>query len=277
MNGSTTMNLDETIKFAQNMRRHFETHNRVQHYPCHTNMVHSVDWNCDGRKLASGVLTLFFPSTNTKIIEIIFKFEVTNSFFGDQEVSTRRWRCFHWRRTSWFESTRWKGTLIRSISCAGFLSRHINYVPHHWIEPFDYGTVGRASRRLWYRPKERTLTFACHRTGEPLQSATKRTLSRWSTYELAAFGRNTHLSSKWTSSVGITTRPRYSWRRAVATCTCSTGRPCSRWLVCTLIPPLAFALNSTQPVVTLLLDRLTLTSAFGTHTSWLASERSAGD
>jgi THO complex subunit 3 len=38
----------------ESFRRHFETHSRVRDIQGHQAKVHSVDWNCDGKRLASG-------------------------------------------------------------------------------------------------------------------------------------------------------------------------------------------------------------------------------
>ncbi|GAB6031574.1 THO complex subunit 3 [Chamberlinius hualienensis] len=36
------------------LRQHFQNNSRITHYAAHSAKVHSVDWNCDGRRLASG-------------------------------------------------------------------------------------------------------------------------------------------------------------------------------------------------------------------------------
>lgn len=49
----STKILDESeyVKYVSNF---FKQNNSVKEYQCHTSKVHSVDWNVDGRKLASG-------------------------------------------------------------------------------------------------------------------------------------------------------------------------------------------------------------------------------
>lgn len=42
------------MSYTESMRSYFQTYSRVREYPAHTSKVHSVDWNCDGKKLASG-------------------------------------------------------------------------------------------------------------------------------------------------------------------------------------------------------------------------------
>ncbi len=42
------------LSFVETTKKHFETNNRSRDLSAHTSKVHSVDWNCDGRKLASG-------------------------------------------------------------------------------------------------------------------------------------------------------------------------------------------------------------------------------
>lgn len=46
-------NLDETdyVRYVTNF---FKQNNSIKEYQCHLSKVHSVDWNVDGRKLASG-------------------------------------------------------------------------------------------------------------------------------------------------------------------------------------------------------------------------------
>jgi len=38
----------------EELKAHFKTHERVREIPAHSAKVHSVDWNFDGRRLASG-------------------------------------------------------------------------------------------------------------------------------------------------------------------------------------------------------------------------------
>lgn len=40
--------------YAENMKQYFQSNNHVSVYQAHGAKVHSVDWSCDGRKLASG-------------------------------------------------------------------------------------------------------------------------------------------------------------------------------------------------------------------------------
>lgn len=38
----------------EELKNHFKTHTRVREVTAHSAKVHTVDWNCDGRRLASG-------------------------------------------------------------------------------------------------------------------------------------------------------------------------------------------------------------------------------
>ena len=38
----------------EELKNHFKTHTRMREVSAHSAKVHTVDWNCDGRKLASG-------------------------------------------------------------------------------------------------------------------------------------------------------------------------------------------------------------------------------
>lgn len=38
----------------EELRDHFKKNNRIKEYGGHSGKVHSLDWNCDGRRLASG-------------------------------------------------------------------------------------------------------------------------------------------------------------------------------------------------------------------------------
>jgi THO complex subunit, putative len=42
------------VNFVENVKEHFSKNNRIRDYQSHSSKVHSVDWNCDGRRLASG-------------------------------------------------------------------------------------------------------------------------------------------------------------------------------------------------------------------------------
>ena len=38
----------------EELKNHFKTHSRIREVTAHSAKVHTVDWNCDGRRLASG-------------------------------------------------------------------------------------------------------------------------------------------------------------------------------------------------------------------------------
>ncbi|KAK2154221.1 hypothetical protein LSH36_274g04026 [Paralvinella palmiformis] len=40
--------------YLEQMQKHFQTHSRTRDYQTHSSKVHTVAWNCDGKKLASG-------------------------------------------------------------------------------------------------------------------------------------------------------------------------------------------------------------------------------
>lgn len=42
------------LSHAQTLRSFFQVNCRVKDYQAHSSKVHSVDWSCDGRRLASG-------------------------------------------------------------------------------------------------------------------------------------------------------------------------------------------------------------------------------
>merc|ERR1712165_157408 len=42
------------MTYLEQMRNHSKTNNKTKEYQYHQSKVHSVDWNADGRKLASG-------------------------------------------------------------------------------------------------------------------------------------------------------------------------------------------------------------------------------
>lgn len=52
---STAKGLNE-IDYLRFIRTFFKQNNDVKVYQCHSSKVHSVDWNVDGRKLASGTI-----------------------------------------------------------------------------------------------------------------------------------------------------------------------------------------------------------------------------
>lgn len=52
------------------LESHFKKHNKFKEYSTHSSKVHSVDWNCDGRRLASGSLdktVCLFSLSNDKL------------------------------------------------------------------------------------------------------------------------------------------------------------------------------------------------------------------
>ena len=40
--------------YFESMHKHFQTYNKTKEYQVHSAKVHSVAWNCDGKRLASG-------------------------------------------------------------------------------------------------------------------------------------------------------------------------------------------------------------------------------
>lgn len=40
--------------YLEQLQKYFQTNNKTREYQVHSSKVHSVAWNCDGRKLASG-------------------------------------------------------------------------------------------------------------------------------------------------------------------------------------------------------------------------------
>jgi THO complex subunit 3 len=44
----------EMMSDLEELRAHFKNHNRVREVQAHSAKVHTVDWNRDGRRLASG-------------------------------------------------------------------------------------------------------------------------------------------------------------------------------------------------------------------------------
>ena len=43
-----------TSVYQQEMQKHFRSHSKIRDYGVHTSKVHSVGWNCEGKRLASG-------------------------------------------------------------------------------------------------------------------------------------------------------------------------------------------------------------------------------
>ena len=40
--------------YLEQMQKHFQINCKTKEYPVHSHKVHSVAWNCDGKRLASG-------------------------------------------------------------------------------------------------------------------------------------------------------------------------------------------------------------------------------
>ena len=38
----------------ESLKKHFVSNNKIREYSAHSSKVHTVDWNCDGRRLGSG-------------------------------------------------------------------------------------------------------------------------------------------------------------------------------------------------------------------------------
>ncbi len=65
------------VSSTESLKKYFETYNRSKDIPAHNSKVHSVDWNSDGRRLASGsfdkTVSLFSFSNEKLVKEHIFK------------------------------------------------------------------------------------------------------------------------------------------------------------------------------------------------------------
>jgi len=40
--------------YRESMQKYFQTNNKTKEFQVHSSKVHSVAWNCDGKRLASG-------------------------------------------------------------------------------------------------------------------------------------------------------------------------------------------------------------------------------
>ena len=89
------------------VKQYFEVNNRFKDFPAHLSKVHSVDWNSDGRRLASGsfdkTVSLFSFSGEKLVKEHIFK-GFYHFFLGCQVMANLLF-FFH------------KATLIPLINC----------------------------------------------------------------------------------------------------------------------------------------------------------------
>lgn len=69
----------------ESLKKYFEIHNRGKDVTAHLSKVHSVDWNADGRYLASGsfdkTVSLFSFSNDKLTKEHIFKGLLSNLFY----------------------------------------------------------------------------------------------------------------------------------------------------------------------------------------------------
>lgn len=45
---------DKKLSYLESMQKHFETYSKTKEYTVHSAKVHSVDWSCNGNRLASG-------------------------------------------------------------------------------------------------------------------------------------------------------------------------------------------------------------------------------
>lgn len=43
-----------SLSYAESMRNYFQNNSRIKEYQAHASKVHSIQWNSDGRRLASG-------------------------------------------------------------------------------------------------------------------------------------------------------------------------------------------------------------------------------
>lgn len=62
------------------LRAHFKTHNRFKSFPAHSAKVHTVDWNRDGRRLASGSFdktVCIFAIDNERLVSIVEQSEAS--------------------------------------------------------------------------------------------------------------------------------------------------------------------------------------------------------
>lgn len=59
----------------EDLKSHFKTHDRVREISAHSAKVHSVDWNFDGRRLASGSFdktVCIFSIEHDRLVSVIF-------------------------------------------------------------------------------------------------------------------------------------------------------------------------------------------------------------
>ena len=67
----------ETVEaFVDSMQSYFKSNGKTREFAAHSSKVHSVAWNCDGRKLASGsydkTVNVFHLERDRLVSEMIF-------------------------------------------------------------------------------------------------------------------------------------------------------------------------------------------------------------
>ena len=73
----------EMMSDLEELRAHFKNHNRVREVQAHSAKVHTVDWNRDGRRLASGSFdktVCIFIVDNERLVCTFYFIRLVKSF-----------------------------------------------------------------------------------------------------------------------------------------------------------------------------------------------------
>lgn len=74
-----------TVTEFDELKSYFKNHCKTRELAAHTAKVHTVDWNCDGRRLASGsfdkTVCLFTVEHDRLVIELLLYFAIELKIF----------------------------------------------------------------------------------------------------------------------------------------------------------------------------------------------------
>ena len=145
------------MSYLEQMKKHFQTHSKVKDYCFHQAKVHSVDWNADGRKLASGS----FDKTVT-----IFTLDrdrlVSSSIIVQWQMLASCWLSF--TRTAWHLSPSYR--LLHRVLMYSWRSTTLSLLKKLFSSTANFTGGNRAklpSSRWRRRGRSLREVFACSR------------------------------------------------------------------------------------------------------------------
>ena len=127
---------------VSDLRGKFKNNCRIKEYSTHSSKIHSVDWNCDGRRLASGGFdksVCIVGLSNDRLSKEVCSWQLWIAMRNSEKIT---WNHFdHWNLTSYSDNLSRAWRLCWPACLASFWS----WYARHCIRRSNCKNLGRKS------------------------------------------------------------------------------------------------------------------------------------